>query len=97
MQGILFSSNEDDNILKLSAYTEDSLTVISAVLMYKPLSCEFTEAACQLSDRNQIPLSSIYEGSPMDAVQNIWLDKKLKTIAENSNFNLDELLKEQDG
>ena len=90
---MLFSSSKDDNILKLSAYTDDSLTVISTVLMYKPLSCEFTEAACQLSDSNQIPLSGIYEGSPMDAVQNIWLDKKLKDFSENSNFNLDELLK----
>lgn len=97
-KGIVFSHEENTNELKVSRYDSDSLALILNVPLFNYDTSEFTEDAVNLAKELgfELTVTLIHTGSPMDAVQDVWLDKKLKDFAENSSFNLDELLKESE-
>ena len=94
-KGIVFSHEEDTNELKVSRYDSDSLALILNVPLFDYDTSEFTDDAVGLAKELGFDLTTglIHTGSPMDAVQDIWLNEKLEDFAENSNVNLDELLK----
>ena len=94
-KGIVFSHEENTNELKVSRYDSDSLALILNVPLFNYDTSEFTKDAVDLAKELGFELTTalINAGSPMDAVQDIWLDKKLKDFAENSHVDLDELLK----
>lgn len=95
--GIVFSNKEDSNKLKVSRFTEDTLVLISEVELFDLKADEFTAAAKALAKKLGVRLSVhlIHAGSPMDAVQSFWLDRKLEKIAKEGDFDLEALLNEE--